>query len=159
MSDRPIVLERRYSAPVEEVWELWTTPAGIESWWGPGGFHVEVRTLDLRPGGKLRYAMIAAGAEQVAFMKNAGMPLVSELEVTYVSVDPPSRLRYTHRADFIPGVDPYDVDTLVELEAAGADTLLRLSIDPMHDDEWTERARMGWESELEKLAALIAGRS
>ena len=38
---------------------LRTTKDGIESWWGPGGFTVKVRKLDLRSGGELHYAMIA----------------------------------------------------------------------------------------------------
>jgi hypothetical protein len=35
---------------------------------------------------------------------------------------------------------------------------MTLTIDPMHDDEWTKRAVMGWESELGKLEASIERR-
>jgi uncharacterized protein YndB with AHSA1/START domain len=56
---RRITLERVYRADVQDVWDLWTTKDGIESWWGPGGFAVTVRKLDLRPGGELLYAMTA----------------------------------------------------------------------------------------------------
>jgi hypothetical protein len=31
-------LERTYRVPIEDLWELWTTKAGFESWWGPEGF-------------------------------------------------------------------------------------------------------------------------
>ena len=65
---RRITLERTWQATPEEVWALWTTKEGIEAWWGPEGFRVEVRSIDLRPGGLLRYAMIAAAPETVAFM-------------------------------------------------------------------------------------------
>ena len=60
---RRITMERTYKAPIEDVWELWTTKEGIESWWGPDGFYVKVRNIDLRPGGKLEYQMIASGAD------------------------------------------------------------------------------------------------
>ena len=30
-------LERVYRADVQDVWDLWTTKDGIESWWGSGG--------------------------------------------------------------------------------------------------------------------------
>ena len=30
-------IERTYSDSVEDVWDLWTTKPGIESWWGPEG--------------------------------------------------------------------------------------------------------------------------
>ena len=35
-------LERTYPTSTEELWELWTTPAGIESWWAPDGFTIEM---------------------------------------------------------------------------------------------------------------------
>jgi len=60
-----LTLERSLKASVGAVWELWTTSAGIESWWGPDGFEVKVRTLDLRPQGELRYSMKAVGADQI----------------------------------------------------------------------------------------------
>jgi uncharacterized protein YndB with AHSA1/START domain len=41
MPNEQITIERTYGASVEEIWELWTTPAGIESWWAP-----KVMTLD-----------------------------------------------------------------------------------------------------------------
>ena len=79
MSKRnPVVLERTFTAAIDDVWALWTTKDGIESWWGPEGFTVKVRKLELRPGGELLYAMIATGPEQIAFMKQAGMPLSTE---------------------------------------------------------------------------------
>ena len=37
-----MVLERTYEATAQELWELWTTKEGFESWWGPEGFRVEV---------------------------------------------------------------------------------------------------------------------
>jgi uncharacterized protein YndB with AHSA1/START domain len=42
-SRKRITLERLYRAELQDVWDLWTTKDGIESWWGPGGFTVVVR--------------------------------------------------------------------------------------------------------------------
>lgn len=156
---RRIALERTFTAPIEEVWELWTTKDGIEAWWGPDGFAVEVRSLELRPGGKLLYAMTATGAEQIEFMKKAGMPLAMKHEITFTEVRPPSRLAYTHLADFIPGVEPYDVAISVELFAKGDEVRMVLTIDAMHDEHWTNMAVLGWESELGKLARSLEARA
>ena len=155
---RRITLERVYRADVQDVWDLWTTKDGIESWWGPGGFAVTVRKLDLRPGGELLYAMTAIDPPQVEFMKKAGMPLTQELRITYTEIVPLRRLAYVHLTDFIPGVEPYDVATVVELQRVAEDVRMILSFDAMHSDEWTERAVIGWNSELGKLDALIAAR-
>ena len=150
-----ITLERTWKAAVEDVWDLWTTKAGIESWWGPEGFRVEVRALELRPGGELRYAMIACAAPQIEFMKRAGMPLVVETRITYDEIVPLRRLCYTNRADFIPGVAPYDVGTVVELHPGPAGVRMVLTFDAMHSEEWSQRQAAGWESELRKLATVL----
>jgi uncharacterized protein YndB with AHSA1/START domain len=153
-----VTLERVYHSRIQDVWALWTTKEGIESWRGPGGFAVTVRKLDLRPGGELLYTMTAIGAPQVEFMKKAGMPLSQECRITYVEVLPLQRLTYVHLADFIPGVEPYDVATVVELQSIVGGVCMTLTFDAMHNEEWTERAVMGWKSELDKADAVIAGR-
>ncbi|RUL78211.1 SRPBCC family protein [Dyella choica] len=149
-------IQRSYCASIDEAWALWTTQAGIESWWGPEGFEVTVTSLDLRPGGDLIYRMTAVAPEQVAFMQQAGMPLSSECKVTYTEVLPPSRLAYKTLADFVPGVAPYEVATVVELKATSDGVKLTVSFDAMHDDIWTERARAGHESQMRKLDGLLA---
>ncbi len=152
---RKITMERTYRATLDEVWDLWTTSEGIESWWGPEGFAVKVRKLDLRPGGELHYAMSAVAPPQIEFMKKAGMPLTTECRITYTEVSPPRRLAYVHVADFVPGVEPYDVAHLVELHPTAQGVRMVLTIDAMHDEEWTQRAVMGWEMELSKLARVL----
>ena len=152
---RTVTLERTYDASIEEVWDLWTTKEGLESWWGPDGFVVKVQKLDLRPGGELLYTMTAIGSDQIEFLKNAGMPATSATRVTYTHVDPPRRLAYSTVADFIPGVEPYAVATVVELHAIPEGVRLVLTQDAMHDERWTQLAVMGWEMELDKLARVL----
>jgi uncharacterized protein YndB with AHSA1/START domain len=149
-------IQRTYAASIDEAWALWTTKSGIESWWGPEGFDVAVTSLNLCSGGELVYLMTAVAPEQVAFMKRAGMPLTSECRVTYTEVSPPGRLAFKTLADFVPGVAPYEVATVVELKATADGVMLTITFDAMHDDVWTERARAGHESQMRKLDALLA---
>ena len=150
------LMTRTYCASIEEAWALWTTKAGIESWWGPEGFDVTVVSLDLQPGGDLDYLMTAMAPEQVTFMTEAGMPLSTPCKVTYTEVSPPTRLAYKTLTDFVPGVEPYEVATVVEFGATANGVTLTITFDAMHDDVWTERARAGHESQLGKLDALLA---
>ncbi|HSS61972.1 MAG TPA: SRPBCC domain-containing protein [Candidatus Limnocylindrales bacterium] len=143
---------------MQEVWDLWTTREGIESWWGPDGFSVAVRDLNLRPGGDLLYSMSAVEPDQMEFMTRAGMPLITEHRLTFTEVDPPRRLAYKDMADFIPGVEPYEVDTVIELHEVPDGVRMVLTVDRMHDDEWTRLATMGRESELNRLEAVLAAR-
>lgn len=154
-----LTLERTFRAPIHEVWELWTTREGIEAWWGPDGFSVDVRSLELRAGGALVYVMSAVAQEQIDYMKKAGMPVSTQHSLTFTEVIPPRRLAYRTMVDFVPGVDAYQVETLLELhEVEGGGTRLVLTFDAMHDDGWTQLARMGHESELERLERLISSR-
>jgi uncharacterized protein YndB with AHSA1/START domain len=154
---RRITLERHYRASVEQVWKLWTTKSGIESWWGPDGFSVQVRRLDVRVGGELLYTMTATGPAQVEFLEQAGLPLATDSRSTFTEVEPLRRLSYTTRADFIPHVDPYDVGTTVTFDPApdGGGVRMLLIFDVFHDDVWTERATLGHEGELARLEVVV----
>lgn len=151
-----IVIQQSYEATLEDVWDLWTTKEGLESWWGPEGFRVEVRQLDLRPAGELHYAMIAETPEMVAFMRQAKMPVVQDCRLRYTEVVLHQRLVYVHQADFIPGVAPYDVTHVVDFEAVGARVQLTLTFERMHDETWTQRAAQGWKQELGKLGKVLS---
>jgi len=153
-----IDLERTWDAAIDDVWDLWTTKDGIESWWGPDGFRVEVRHIDVQPGGKLKYAMIADAPEMVAFMAANGMPSETVSVCTYTEVLRHRRLGYLHPTDFIPGVEPYDVNILVVLHPVPDGVRMVLTIDRMHDEVWTGRAVAGWENELDKLGRRLAER-
>jgi len=154
-TSKKIRIERNYHESANEVWELWTTSDGIESWWAPDGFRVEVRKLDLRPGGELIYAMTATAPEQVEFMQRAGMPLTTESRKTFTELIPPKRIAYLSLADFIPGVKPYEFLTVVDLQPSADGVRAVMTVDAMHDDEWTQRLVMGRENELDNLAKVI----
>jgi uncharacterized protein YndB with AHSA1/START domain len=157
--NKRISLQRSFKASVDLVWEMWTTKEGIESWWGPPGFEVIVRHIELQVGGALEYVMTAVGAEQVAFMKQANQPLSMTLKARYTLVNPKREAAWMNLADFIPGVEPYEVETRLELSPDGKDaTRVALTFDAMHNDFYTQMAKQGWEGELGKLADAITRR-
>jgi uncharacterized protein YndB with AHSA1/START domain len=148
-------LRRTYAATPETIWQLWTTPDGIGRWWAPDGFETEVEDLDLRPGGTLVYTMTATAPAQIEFMESAGLPLSTRSRKTFVEVDPPRRLAYRSTIDFVPNHEPYEHLTVVELAANGGGTEVTMLIEPMHDDEWTQRLVAGRTNELDNLARVL----
>lgn len=96
-----LTLERCYRARLPCVWVLWTSPAGLESWWGPRGFSIHVEHLDLRSGGEWRYVLAASTPAAVRLMRRTGLPRTLRVCATYTEVLRPRRLRYTQRVDFI----------------------------------------------------------
>jgi uncharacterized protein YndB with AHSA1/START domain len=152
-------LERTYDAPAELVWELLTTAAGLDEWFAPDGFETRVSELDLKPGGQLRYAMTATAPEQVAFMRETGNPLSVELRKTFTEVVPPARLAYRSLIDFIPDHEPYEHLTIVDIEPAGDRTSVVMTVDPLHDETWTQGYRAHRGNELDNLEVAIRRRT
>jgi uncharacterized protein YndB with AHSA1/START domain len=148
--------ERRYEgAAVEDLWDLWTTKEGFESWWGPQGFRVEVRKLDFREGGELLYDMIAAAPEEIAAMQRLKMPPSHQTRGIFTQIQPLKHLELTHLIDFIPGVQPYENRMRVEFSQVGSSAQMVITIEPHRDAEWTKMARMGTESQLTKVPAAL----
>ena len=152
-------LERTYNAPAELVWELLTTAAGLQEWWAPDGFETRVSNLELRPGGELRYTMTATAPEQIAFMRNTGNPVSTELRKTFTEVAPPTRLAYLSVIDFVPGHEPYEHLTTIDIEPAGDRASVVMTLDPLHEETWTQQHRAHRVNELENLEAAIRRRT
>ncbi|MFI7632094.1 SRPBCC domain-containing protein [Microbispora rosea] len=152
-------IERTYDAPAELVWELLTTAAGLEEWWVPDGFDIRVSELDLRPGGRLRYTMTATSPEQVAFVRDTGNALSTEFSKTFTEVASPARLAYLSLIDFVPGHEPYEHLTTIDIEPAGDRTNLVMTLDPLHDEAWTRQHRAHRGNELDNLEAAIRRRT
>ena len=146
-----VVLERTYRADVTELWSLWTTKEGFESWWGPDGFRAEVRTIEARLGGVLHYNMVADAPEMIAAMKQMGRPVSHETRARFTEFQPYERLALTHVVDFVPGVPPYESTTVVEFFPLGDRVRIVVTLDPMHDEQFTRMSTMGFTSQLTKL--------
>ena len=66
-SDTEILIEREFDAPRHLVYKAYTTPELVRRWWPGERGEMESCEIDLRVGGKWRYAMFAKGGFQVAF--------------------------------------------------------------------------------------------
>ena len=153
---KTFTVERALKASPEKVWQMWTTRDGLERWWGPDGFSVQVLQIDVRVGGRLELVMKTEVPEIVAHLKAAGQSASNLLRCRYTEVEPNRRLVYENSVDFVPGVPPYTSTTRIELTPVPGGTRLAVTNDVMHDRMWTDRARMGWEQELGKLARALA---
>jgi predicted 3-demethylubiquinone-9 3-methyltransferase (glyoxalase superfamily)/uncharacterized protein YndB with AHSA1/START domain len=149
----PVVIERLYRARAEDLWELWTTKQGFESWWGPAGFRVEVHAIDARAGGLLHYDMIADTPEMTEAMRRMGRPPSHGTRARYVELDLHRHIVITHVIDFLPGVQAYDSTLRVNFCASGDYVRMVVTLEPMHDQAFTDMSAMGFSSQLGKLNA------
>lgn len=146
-----VIIERSYRATVEELWALWTTKEGFESWWGPEGFRVEVRVLEARKDGALEYDMIADAPEAIAAMKGMGQPLSHDTRGTYTEFSPHERLNLVHEIDFVRDTEPYESLIEVSFSATGDHARMVVTLHPHLDPHWTKMSVLGFTSQLTKL--------
>ena len=150
-SEAKVVIERTYRANIKDVWDLWTTKQGFDSWWGPQGFRADVQEIDARVGGTLRYEMIADSPEMIAAMKQMGRPASHATRSRFTELEPHARLVLTNVIDFLPGVAVYESNIAVDLSSAGDKVRMVVTLDPMHSDEFTRMQKEGFTSQLTKL--------
>ena len=62
---KPFETSRVFDAPRERVWAAWTQAEHMKKWWGPKGFKVKQLTLDLRPGGRMLYCLVAPDGKEM----------------------------------------------------------------------------------------------
>ena len=79
-TDEQIMVTREFDAPRPLVWKAMTTPDLVRNWWHAKRGEVTHCEIDLRVGGKWRYAMVTPDGFEVAFHGE------------YLEVDPEERL-------------------------------------------------------------------
>lgn len=107
-----IVTTRRYDAPRDLVWRVFTQRGHVEKWWGPVGFTTTTSEMDVRPGGLWRHVM--HGPDGTDYPNC----------VRYSVVEPPSRLEWAHDDDS--GGAPWFHCVVTFEDAPGGGTLLTL---------------------------------
>lgn len=147
-----MVIERTYTATAQELWDLWTTKEGFESWWGPEGFRADVHLIESRLHGAVHYDMVADTPEMVEAMTRMGQPSSTACSGSFSEFRPHERLALTQIIDFLPGVQPYDSVMKVDfVQVAEGRVRMVVELSHMHDEQFTNMQRMGFASQLTKL--------
>jgi uncharacterized protein YndB with AHSA1/START domain len=147
-----VVIERRFEAPVELVWQMWTDPDHFKAWYGPQGASIPVARMDLRVGGSRLVCMqvhTPAGARRMWFVGE------------YLEIVENSRLVYTespadeHGHVVRPGDSSHPVTTeiRVDLEDVDGGTKMMLTHVGIPADS---PGAIGWAMALDKLAQRLA---
>jgi uncharacterized protein YndB with AHSA1/START domain len=48
---------RRFEAPRQLMWQVWTEQDHLAEWWGPAGMKLVIKSIDFRPGRAMLYGM------------------------------------------------------------------------------------------------------
>jgi uncharacterized protein YndB with AHSA1/START domain len=118
-TDEQILVEREFNAPRHLVYRALTEPELVRRWWHAKRGEVTVCEIDLRVGGKWRYAMVTPDGFEVAFHGD------------YVEIVPDERIVTRDIYEGIPaGVSEDDATTVntATLTDAGGGTRLTILI-------------------------------
>ena len=115
-SDTQILITREFDAPRHLVYEAYTTPELIKRWWAGKRGGVTVAEVDLRVGGRYRYAMEAAEGFEVAFNGE------------FREIVPEERIVTTEVFEGAPPTDAGDVLNVVTFTEADGRTTLELLV-------------------------------
>ena len=66
-ADEQILITREFDAPRELVWRAYTEPDLVRRWWHANRGEMTVCEIDLRVGGRWRYAMVTPDGMEVGF--------------------------------------------------------------------------------------------
>lgn len=78
-----LIHTRILDAPRDLVWEVWTNPEHIKEWWGPNGFSLTTKSMNVAPGEVWDFIMHGMGRDW-------------DNKIEYVEVKKPSLLSYKH---------------------------------------------------------------
>lgn len=58
-ADKQLIITRKFNAPLQLVWEAFTTKELMEQWWAPKPYQCVIKSMDFSEGGKLHYYMLS----------------------------------------------------------------------------------------------------
>ena len=108
--DNILIHTRILDAPRDLVWEVWTNPEHIKEWWGPDGFSLTTKSMNVEPGKIWDFIMHGMGRDW-------------DNKIEYVEVKKPSFLSYKHSGE---RSDDYNFTVSILFEEVDGKTLLTM---------------------------------
>jgi uncharacterized protein YndB with AHSA1/START domain len=131
-NERELVIERSFDAARELVWQAWTEPERLNMWWGPKGYQILVRTMDLRPHGVFLYSIRVPDGPEM-WGKFVYREIVPPERIVFISSFSDAAANITRNP--MSATWPLEVLNSLTLEENGAQTTLTLRGGPHHAND------------------------
>ncbi|MEM7061352.1 MAG: SRPBCC domain-containing protein [Pseudomonadota bacterium] len=159
MNDQPrwVKIERKFEAPIETVWEMWTNPDLFKQWYGPKSMGVPEAEMNVVVGGTRMICMEMNAPDSTRKMWFTGV---------YKEVNRPSRLVYTESMCDADGVIippesigmpegyPDITEVIIDLSESGGVTTMTMVHIGIPEGSPGEG---GWNQAFDKLADALVG--
>lgn len=135
-----LVLTRVFDAPREVVFKVWTDPKHVAQWWGPRGFQTTIQEMDVRPGGRWRYAMRGPDGNDYPF------------DGVFVEVVEPERLVFEGAIHGDPNQSVWTEVTFADSEGKTKVTVRQVY---SFESDATRGAPIGWNQQFDRLVQYL----
>jgi uncharacterized protein YndB with AHSA1/START domain len=142
-TDEQILITREFDAPRHLVYKAMTTPELVRRWWHAKRGEVTVCEIDLRVGGKWRYAMVTPDGTEVAFHGD------------YVEIVPDERIVAREIYEGVPDGSAEELNTQTFEDAGEGRTKLALLIQAPSKDARDALIESGMEDGLQDALDLL----
>lgn len=155
-----VTVSRVFDAPVEKLWEYFSTPEKIMQWWGPENFTAPIIKADFKEGGKLFYCMRGVAAP--------GMPEMDFFNTgTFTEIVPMKKIvaemSFADKEDNVvpasqigmPGDWPMSVTLEIIFEKEGENQTKITVHETGIPQEVSHNASLGWSQQFDKLEKLL----
>jgi uncharacterized protein YndB with AHSA1/START domain len=140
--DKTLRIERTFDAPIERVFDAWTTPEVMRRWWqAEAGWSTSQAEVDLRVGGAIRVGMYDPDRDKE--IGGGGK---------YTEVDRPDRLAFTWFWDG----ETHRTLIQIDFEETAAGTKVTFVHDKLWDEETVKGHHYGWSNVLDSLGRDLA---
>lgn len=149
-NDTELTISRLIKAPPSAVWDAWSDPAKLASWWIPAPILCRVDTLDLRPGGGF-----------VTRMREGGGDWQPHVDGCFLEVLPEKRLVFTTvMTEGWQPVEPWlAITAILTFTAQDGDTLYSARVLHRSPEDSRKHEEMGfqdgWGTTLGQLAGML----
>lgn len=132
---KTVSVSREISAPIERVWQAWTTPENIGHWFiAEHGKETKVIQMDVKVGGKVRLMFPGAAGDYTW---------------TYVEIDKPNKLVIDILDFSLPQFLPDGVGGICSIELKASDGITRVTVSGdlpagMDNEKMRKMAENGW---------------
>jgi uncharacterized protein YndB with AHSA1/START domain len=157
LENKQLTIEATFNAPLEKLWNAYTTKEQFEKWWGPEGWETTTKEFDFKPGGRVHYCMKCVDQNQKEWygQESWGLTIIEEIN------EPNSYRATDHFTDEsgVPNTQMPSMTLAVEFkEENGKTTVINRTITETAD-QLEQLVKMGmvegFSSQLNKLEQLV----
>jgi uncharacterized protein YndB with AHSA1/START domain len=146
-----VVIEHRFDAPVELIWQMWTDPDHFRAWYGPEGASIPTASMDVRVGGTRLVCMEVQTPNGPMQMWFAGeyLEVVENQRLVYTEFMSDENGVVKSPADMgMPEGHPTTTEVRVEINVVGTGTRMVLTHTGIPEDS---PGAVGWRMAIDKL--------